>query len=110
MRAHFKTAVCLLLFCVGCGGPREESISVVKHDPLANVRSTLLNYANGQPLTSEAASFESLVEEVRSIDLQKAEILESGLQDLMTRSGASLRSKAKELMSKLGLDDSGQSE
>jgi len=104
------TAALWLVFFVGCGGVREESIPVVKHDPLANVRSTLLNYANGQPLASEVASFGSLVEEVRVVDTQKAQILEGGLQDLTTRSGESLRSKARELMRKLGLDDPGRSE
>ncbi len=101
----------LFLTCViGCGGLREESISIVKHDPLANVRSTLLNYANGQPLASEVASFDSLVAEVKEIDPRKAEILKSGLQDLSTASGASLRSKAKELIQKLGLDEPRRSE
>jgi hypothetical protein len=110
MCTHCTAAALLLMLFAGCGGVGEESIPVAKHDPLANVRSTLLNYANGQPLASEVASFGSLVEEVRGIDPQKAEILEGGLQDLTTRSGASLRSKAKELIRKLGLDDPGQAD
>ena len=107
-RNTFWTATCCLAFLTGCGGVREETIQIVKHDPFANVRSTLSNYVNGQPLASEVDSFDGLVAEVTAVDPEKGKILAAGLQELKASSGGSLRSKARKLMDQLELDPSGQ--
>lgn len=104
MRIVFGVSLWCFAFLVGCGGVREETIVVVKHDPFANVRSALSNYVNGQPLASEVESFDTLVAEVTAVDAEKGEILEAGLRDLQASSGGRLRSKAKKLMQRLGLD------
>ncbi|QEL14726.1 hypothetical protein [Limnoglobus roseus] len=86
---------------VGCGGPKEESISV-KVDPMVQVKSTLERYANGQPLGSEVTSYDYMVNEVRKVDAAKADILKAGLEDIQKTKG-SPAAKAKDLMKKLNL-------
>lgn len=93
----------LLASMAGCG-VREEAIKIVNHNPLEQVKSTLQNYVNGQALTSEVTSFEYMVNEVRKSSPEKADILKVGLDDLKTASGAALKSKAKALMTKLGIE------
>lgn len=95
-------AISLASFTAGCG-VREETIKVPQADPLDQVRATLQNYANGQPLTSEVTSYDYMVGEVRKSSPAKADILKAGLDDLKTASGAALKTKAKALMAKLGL-------
>ncbi len=98
------TAVLLVAGLVGCaGGVKEESIEVKPTDPMMQVRSTLQNYVNGMPLTSEVTGYDLMVAEVRKTDAAKADILKAGLDDLKATKG-SPAAKAKELMKKLGLD------
>lgn len=87
----------------GCG-IKEETIKVVQIDVMSQVKSTLQNYVNGQALTSEVTSFEYMVNEVRKSSPEKADILKAGLEDLKSASGAALKSKAKTLMAKLGIE------
>lgn len=93
----------MLAIMAGCG-VREEAIKIVNHNPLEQVKSTLQNYVNGQALTSEVTSFEYMVNEVRKSSPEKADILKAGLEDLKSASGAALKSKAKALMAKLGIE------
>lgn len=89
----------------GCsgGGVKEESIEIKPIDPMVQVKSTLSNYVKGQPVASEATSYDSLVAEVRKTDAAKADILKAGLDDIKATKG-SPAAKAKELMKKLGLN------
>ena len=87
----------------GCG-VHQETIKVAQPDAMNQVKSTLQNYVNSQPLTSEVTSYEYMVNEVRKTAPEKADILKAGLDDLKTASGAALKSKAKALMTKLGLE------
>jgi hypothetical protein len=100
---------CLLagFFCgvalPGCSSkPKEEVIEIkAANDPLASARSVLKRYADGQPLASEVTSFPQMVEDVRKVAPDKAEILEKGLADIQKASAAGRAAKAKELLSKL---------
>ncbi|MBX3400994.1 MAG: hypothetical protein KF873_19855 [Gemmataceae bacterium] len=95
----------LVLVAFGCGGgPKEEMIPVKPIDPMAQVKSTLQNYAKGQPLGSEVTSYEYMVNELQKADPAKAEILKAGLDELQKVKG-SPAAKAKELMKKLGIDE-----
>ncbi|MFQ3593799.1 MAG: hypothetical protein SNJ82_11530 [Gemmataceae bacterium] len=90
---------------LGCGpNVKQESVSVIGIDPMNLVKATLQNYANGQPMTSEASGFDSMVEEVRKVYPDKADILQKGLEELKTAKGPALVSKSKELMKKLGIE------
>ena len=92
-------------FAAGCSGSvKEETISVNKQDPMVQVKATLLNYVNGQPLASEVTSFDFMIEDVRRVDPAKAEILKAGLEDLKTTKG-SPAAKARALLKKLGLSE-----
>jgi len=91
----------LVVFALGCGAPREEEIQIKGgNDPLANAKSILQSYANGQPPSSEVASYPKIVDDVRKTDPAKADILEKGFADLQ-RSKSGHASKAKELLKKL---------
>lgn len=93
----------LIAAFAGCG-VKEETIKVAPPEAMNQVKSTLQNYVNGQPLTSEVTSYDYMVNEVRKSSPEKADILKAGLDDLKTASGAALKSKARALMGKLGLD------
>ncbi len=95
----------MVLFALGCGGgPKEESIPIKPIDPMAQVKSTLQNYAKGQALGSEVTSYEYMVTELQKVDPAKAEILKAGLDELQKVKG-SPAAKAKELMKKLGIEE-----
>ncbi|MFM7538946.1 MAG: hypothetical protein ACKO9Z_04725 [Planctomycetota bacterium] len=94
---------CAVALVAGCG-VKEETIKVVQPDVMNQVKSTLQNYAQGQPVTSEVTSYDFMVNEVRKSSPEKADILKAGLDDLKTASGATLKSKAKALMTKLGIE------
>lgn len=103
---HIHISACLfaaLATFTGCG-VQEQTIKVAQPDAMNQVKSTLQNYVNGQPLTSEVTSYDYMVNEVRKASPEKAEILKAGLDDLKTASGAALKSKARALMGKLGLE------
>ncbi|HEY8503420.1 MAG TPA: hypothetical protein VIL46_02485 [Gemmataceae bacterium] len=89
--------------CGGGGGVDEKTVEVKQQDPMIRVKSTLERYAKGQPMTSEAASFDHMVEEVRKVDPAKADVLKAGLDDLKQTKG-NIAPKAKALMKKLGLN------
>lgn len=98
----------LLAAVSGCGGGgvKEELIEVKPLDPMVQVRSTLQNYAKGQPVASEVTSYDYMVAEVRKTDAAKADILKAGLEEIKLIKG-SPAVKAKELMKKLGIDPKG---
>lgn len=99
-----RVAVAYLFAGIAGCGPQQETIAVVRRDPLSEVRSTLQNYVDGRPLTSEVTSFDNLVNELRKVAPEKADILAAGLADLRDSSGGLLRTKALALMRKLELE------
>lgn len=103
MFARAGLALLLLLSglsVVGCGTPGEEPIKVQQVDRLEEAKRLLQNYANGQPVTSEATSFPKLIEDVKKTDPAKGEILEKGLAEIQA-SPATAAATAKDLLSKL---------
>lgn len=84
----------------GCGAPGEQQITVPQVDPLEEAKRYLQNYANGQPVTSEATAFPKLVEDVKKVDPAKGEILEKGLAEIQA-SPATAADTAKDLLTKL---------
>ena len=92
----------VLVSCFGCGGAvKEEQIQVkAAADPLANAKTALQRYADGQPLGSEVTTFDFMVEELKKVDPAKADILKAGLDGIKaTPQGAA--AKAKETLGKL---------
>src|SRR5205085_11205418 len=92
--------VVVLFGCGSSGMPEVKSYPVKATAPLDEAKALLQNYANGQPMASEAASFPDLVERVRQTDPQKADILAKGLAD-MEKSKTNIAGKAKALLQKL---------
>ena len=77
-----------------------ETVKAPVSDPLAEVKTILTNYTNGQPVTSEASSFPDLIARVKAKDAAKGEILEKGLNEIAANP-ATARAKAQELLKKL---------
>ncbi|MEZ6140588.1 MAG: hypothetical protein R3B84_08455 [Zavarzinella sp.] len=73
----FLSLICV--FClplvIGCGlGSREEQIEVKPQtDPLKPVKDMLERYVRGEPVGSEATSFDYMVNELRKADPAKAD-------------------------------------
>lgn len=99
---------CLLLGAVltalalGCtGGRKAENIDVqAANDPLAQPRTILERYAKGEPLGSEVSSFPFMVEEVRKVDKDRADILEKGFAEIQ-KAPSTRAATARELLKKL---------
>jgi hypothetical protein len=96
-------AAALVLTISGCGGAvREQRIEIrAANDPLFEPRSILARYADGQPLGSEVESFPAMVQHVRSVDPQRADLLEQGLQELLQAAPGARAAKAKQLLEQL---------
>lgn len=90
-------------FMLGCQPAIQEKTIEVKasNDPLNEPRAILKRYAEGQPMTSEVSSFPNMVDNVRKLDPQRADILEKGLADLQKASPSARPAKARELLKKL---------
>lgn len=97
-------AWCCLFAIIGCGhgGVKVEQIEVkASNDPLHLPRSILQRYAEGQPFGSEVSSFPAMVETLRKVDKDRADVLEQGLDELQKASESERPAKAKELLAKL---------
>ena len=69
----------------GGGGVREEVIEIRPAvDHLATVKSILQRYARGEPMGSEAATFDSVVAEVEKVNPEQAKIVDEGLKNILT--------------------------
>ena len=90
----------LLTGCAQSGTPKVEVVKAPEADPIAQVKAMLTNYANGQPVTSEAEEFGPLAERVKAKDAAKGELVAKGLNEIKANP-ASAQSKAKELLKKL---------
>lgn len=87
----------------GCGRPGvKPRVIAVRVDPIQEVRSILSRYAHGEPLASEAADFDRLVEGVKVVSAQRGEILERGLAALAAP-GADVPGEARTLLAALGI-------
>lgn len=91
------------LLPAGCGSSlKEEEIPVkAANDPLFEPRSILKRYAEGQPLGSEVEGFPALVENVRKVDPERADILKKGLDEIVKAPASARAGKAKALQAKL---------
>ena len=70
-----------LLGCTGGDVPKVEDIQAPEADPIAEVKAILTNYSNGQPVTSEASEFPTLITRVKEKDPAKGAIVEKGLNE-----------------------------
>jgi len=86
----------------GCDSqkPKVQTYEVKAPDPVAEAKAILQNYANGQPVTSEAESFPDLVKRVKAVDAAKGDILEQGFKDILAKKN-NPGPTAKELLKKL---------
>jgi hypothetical protein len=91
--------IVILLAC-GCSNKPQEKVILIGADPLANARNVVQRYAEGQPVASEATSFPKVVEDLRKVDPERADILEKGLNQIQANPAARV-SIAKELLPKL---------
>ncbi len=104
LRLTFAALAVIPLFVVGCGqGPREEQTIAVKasNDPLELPRSVLRQYAAGQPMGSEAAGFDAMIETVRKADPARADVLQKGLEEIKAANPAARAGMANALLEKL---------
>ncbi|NBV46843.1 MAG: hypothetical protein EBR86_14680 [Planctomycetia bacterium] len=100
-------AVLGLIVCgaVGAGCSQatvKPKVIEIKVDPMVQVRSTLENYAKGQPLGSEVTGFDQMVANVKAVSAEKAAILGNGLAEIK-KPGADVKGKSKALLTELGL-------
>jgi len=106
MKNYLKAMlVCVLAFAAftGCGNsqtPKIETFQAPAPDPVARAKAVLTNYANGMPVTSEAASFDDIVSAVKTKDATKGEILEKGFAAIQANPSTA-KSKATELLKQL---------
>lgn len=102
VRARLRVGIILmaLLGLWGCGGGTGPQPELKPQSGVERARVILNDYAQGNPMGSEAMTFEEIVDEVRKTDPQKATILEKGFADLK-RSPANRGAKARELLKQL---------
>lgn len=86
----------------GCSRPGVPAPRVIEYDydPLQVARRYLEGYADGIPVGSERELFPKLVEEIRTVDADKAAALESGLAEIV-KSRATAAARAKKLLGSL---------
>lgn len=101
-RALSALALFAALGLTGCGGdkPKVETFEAPPADPLAEAKAILNNYANGQPVASEAAAFPEIVRRVRAADPAKGDVLDKGFKDILANK-QNPGPKAKEILKKL---------
>lgn len=92
------------LLALGCGGEKvkQEDIAIKEDSALKRAQNLLDSYAKGQPLGSEVASYEFMVNDLRKEDPAKADTLQKGLEELKKTKGEATKAKAKEILAKLG--------
>lgn len=101
--AVFVALTILTGVVTGCrqqGTPQTKVIEVPMPKGLDRAKMLLQNYAQGQPLGSEAEDFPQIVEEVRKTDPEKANILQEGFAQIQ-KNPAQARRVAQELLKKL---------
>jgi hypothetical protein len=91
----------LVAGCGPSGRVKEETIEVKENSALDQSKKLLENYAKGQPLGSEASTYDSLVEGVRKTDAARADVLQKGFADLQKAAKGATAAKAREILAKL---------
>ena len=105
IRSLAATGLCSLALLspalVGCGGGavKEETIEV-KSSAIDEAKQVLQNYANGAPLTSEAAGFPDLITRAKEEDAAKGAEVEKALNQIQAQP-ANRAAIAKGALSKL---------
>lgn len=101
--SRFVIPLCVTLaLVIGCSqsSQKERIIPLKASVSLENARSLLENYANGAPVTSEADSFDTVVEGVRKENPETADVLAEAFDKIRQNPGA--RAKiAKDTLKKL---------
>jgi hypothetical protein len=105
MMQTLASKACLLLAAtlfVGCNSKvKEEQIEIKPQvSPVEPIKSVLKRYANGEPMGSEATSFDGLVAELRKTDATKADIAAQAFADIQ-KTPAKRAAIAKETLKKL---------
>ena len=88
----------ILLGLCGCG--KDPPVEVKPQGGLERAKAILNDYAKGEPMGSEAMTFDEIVEEVRRTDPRKATLLEKGFADLK-RDPRNVSGKARALLKQL---------
>ncbi len=81
--------------------PKERVIPIRQADPLAQLRSYLEGYAQGQPIGSERELFPEVVDEIRKTDSSLAAMVEKGVGEIQASPGQSA-ALARKLLDRLG--------
>lgn len=87
---HFVVVACLItLPLVGCSqsSQKERVIPLKASASMNNARSILENYSKGAPITSEADSFDAVVEGVRKEDPKVADVLADAFKKIRENPG-----------------------
>jgi hypothetical protein len=97
--AAFAAVVAVVLGC-DTGKPKIEKIEAPPPNAINEAKAILTNYANGQPVTSEAESFDEIVQRVRAVDSAKADVLEATFKAIKANRNIA-QARAKEALKKL---------
>ena len=81
----------------GCNPEVETKVIAVKPNPTGEARAMLESYANGQPVSSEAAGYDDLVARLKAADPAKGEAL-AKFVDETRRAPAGVAERAKKLL------------
>jgi hypothetical protein len=103
-RLLFAAPAVAALAIAGCGPSgrvKEETIEVKENSALDQSKKYLEAYSKGQPLGSEASTYDSLVEEVRKTDAARADVLQKGFADIRKAPKGGVPAKAKEVLAQL---------
>ena len=103
-RLLFAAPLAVAVTLTGCGPSgrvKEETIEVKENSALDQSKKYLEAYSKGQPISSEASTYDSLVAEVRKTDAARADVLQKGFDDIRKASKAAVPAKAKEVLAKL---------
>ena len=82
---------------VGCNPEVETKVIAVKPNPTGEARAMLESYANGQPVSSEAAGYDDLVARLKAADPAKGEAL-AKFVDETRKAPAGVAERAKKLL------------
>jgi hypothetical protein len=89
----------------GCdsGKIQPKTIDIpMQKSALEEAQAVLKHYVDGQPIGSEAASFDDLVKRVKAENAAMGETLEKGFAELLKTPAKGQKAKATELYKKLG--------
>jgi len=91
------TIVGTVLLCVGCNSTTQNKVLSYKPDPVAEARSVVQGYANGQPIGSEMGTYDDLVSRVTAADAAKGAKLQQYFAEIKKK-GSADAAKAKKML------------